>query len=194
MAMRRDELFAFVEFIDRFRLLAWNEARGLGVDSAVRKSWTEEVLHDCALALTRTAAKAPANIAGYVIVSIRRRFFADRRKAQSDDRLLGTYADELTPTEHSDPLKVSEPLMKLAEALAAEMSDEEEALLEWKRRKLGYTQAAIWLGVKRDTVAHRTLRLIARLQKQAHQFLESLSDEEIQVIRRFLSREDRGDI
>jgi len=193
MAMRRDELLAFVEFIDRFRQMAWNEARGLGVDSAVRKSWTEEVLHDCALALTRTTAKTPANVAGYVIVSVRRRFFADRRKVQSDDRLLGTYADELRATDHGEPVKIPEPLMKLAEALAAEISEEDESLLEWKRRKLGYTQAAIWLGVKRDTVAHRTLRLTARLQKAAQGFLESLSDEEIQVIRRFVNREKRGD-
>jgi DNA-directed RNA polymerase specialized sigma24 family protein len=193
MAMRRDELFAFVEFIDRFRHVAWNEARGLRVDSSIRKSWTEEVLHDCALALTRVGARMPANVAGYVIVAVRRRFFSDRRKSQSDDRLLGAFAAETNEADQGEQPKVAEPLMKLAEALASEISEEDEALLEWKRRKLGYTQAAIWLGVKRDTVAHRTLRLTARLQRAAQGFLESLSDEEIEVVRRFVSGQKRGD-
>lgn len=185
-AMRRDELFAFVEFIDRFRHLAWNEARGLGIESSVRKSWTEEVLHDCALALTRDAARIPGNVAGYIVVSVRRRFFAERRKEAGTNQLLGSYADELRASEQVDQTELPEPLMRLAKSLASQITEEEEALLEWKRRKLGYTQAAAWLGVKRDTVAHRTLRLTARLQKATQEFLESLGDEEIQIVQRFI--------
>ncbi len=83
--------------------------------------------------------------------------------------------------------------MKLASALAAQITEEEEALLEWKRRKLGYTQAAEWLGVKRDTVAHRTLRLTARLRKAAQTFLETLSDDEILIVRRFIDGIGRGE-
>lgn len=192
-AMRRDELYAFIEFIDRFRHVAWNEARGLGIDSAARKSWTEEVLHDCALALTREAAKIPGNVAGYVIVSVRRRFFAERRKELGTSQMLGFYADELPTSEHPEQAELAEPLVKLAKALASQITEEEEALLEWKRRKLGYTQAATWLGVKRDTVAHRTLRLTARLQKAAHEFLESLGEEEVRVIQRFIDGARRGD-
>ena len=193
MAMRQDRQFAFVEFIDRFRHLAWNEARGLGVDVSVRKTWTEEVLHDCALALTRSGARTPANVAGYVIVAVRRRLFADRRKIVSEDVLLVAYAQELDSIENGEPARMPEPLMRLAENLAAQLGDDDEALLEWKRRKLGYTQAAAWLGVKRDTVAHRTIRLTARLQKAAQLFLETLSDEEIRIIRRFASGKGRGD-
>ena len=192
-AMRRDELLAFIEFIERFRHVAWNEARGLGIDSSVRKSWTEEVLHDCALALTRESAKTPGNIAGYVVVSVRRRFFAERRKDAGTTRVLGFYADELRSSEEVDQTELPEPLMRLAKSLASQITAEEEALLEWKRRKLGYSQAAAWLGVKRDTVAHRTLRLTARLQKSAQEFLESLGDEEVEIIRRFTDGIKRGD-
>jgi DNA-directed RNA polymerase specialized sigma24 family protein len=193
MAMRQDRQFAFVEFIDRFRHLAWNEARGLGVDVSLRKTWTEEVLHDCALALTRSGARTPANVAGYIIVAVRRRLFADRRKIVSEDGLLVAYAQELDSIENGEPARMPEPLMRLAENLAAQLGDDDEALLEWKRRKLGYTQAAAWLGVKRDTVAHRTIRLTARLQKAAQLFLETLSDEEIRIIRRYASGKGRGD-
>jgi DNA-directed RNA polymerase specialized sigma24 family protein len=192
-AMRRDELFAFIEFIERFRHVAWNEARGLGIDSALRKSWTEEVLHDCALALTRESAKIPFNVPGYVIVSVRRKFFAERRKDADTSRVLGSYADELRESDQAQHIELSEPLLRLAKSLASEITEEEEALLEWKRRKLGYSQAAAWLGVKRDTVAHRTLRLTARLQKAAEKFLESLNDEEIQIVRRFIDGVRRGD-
>ena len=192
MAMRQDTAFAFVEFIDRFRHLAWNEATGLGIDLSVRKAWTEEVLHDCALALTRSGARTPANVAGYIIVALRRRLFADRRKIVSEDGLLVAYAQEMDAIDSGEPARMPEPLIRLAENLAAQLGDDDEALLEWKRRKLGYTQAA-WLGVKRNTVAHRTIRLTARLQKAAHQFLETLSDEEIRTIRRFVSGKGRGD-
>ena len=192
-AMRRDELFAFIEFIERFRHVAWNEARGLGVDSAVRKSWTEEVLHDCALALVRESATIPFNLPGYVIVSVRRRFFAERRKDTDSSRVLGSYADEMRSSDQAENAELAEPVIRLAKSLASQITEEEEALLEWKRRKLGYTQAAAWLGVKRDTVAHRTLRLTARLQKAAAQFVESLSAEEIEVVRRFIDGVARGD-
>jgi DNA-directed RNA polymerase specialized sigma24 family protein len=192
-AMRRDELYAFVEFIDRFRHVAWNEARGLGVDAAVRKSWTEEVLHDCAIALTRDSAKMPGNIAGYVVVSVRRRFFAERRKETGTIRLHGEYANELRCVDNVEQTELAEPVMRLAKSLASQITEEEEALLEWKRRKLGYTQAAEWLGIKRDTVAHRTLRLTNRLQKAAHEFLKSLSDDEIQIVERFIDGIRRGD-
>jgi DNA-directed RNA polymerase specialized sigma24 family protein len=192
-AMRHDEQFAFVEFIDRFRIVAWNEARGLSIDSSVRKSWTEEVLHDCALVLVRPTTCVPLNTAGYVIVAIRRRFFADRRKEQSENRLLGDFADDLRDSEQDQWSTPPEPIVKLAEALASRIDADEEALLEWKRRKLGYTQAAAWLGLKRDTVAHRTLRLTARLQKVALQHLESLADDDLRQVQRFMDRIKRGD-
>lgn len=193
IAMRQDAQFAFVEFIDRFRHVAWNEARGLGIQSGTRKSWAEEILHDCALALTRTGAKPPVNVAGYIIVAVRRRFFADRRKLVSEDELLAAYAHELHAGDIDDPVRMPKPLLKLAETLASQLGEDDEALLEWKRRKLGYTQAATWLGVKRDTVAHRTLRLTARLQKSAQTFLESLSEEERRIVRRYMSGHKRGE-
>jgi hypothetical protein len=77
--------------------------------------------------------------------------------------------------------------------LAAQLGENDEALLEWKRRKLGYTQAAEWLGVKRDTVAHRTLRLTARLQKSAERFLETLSEDDLRIIRRFVDGNTRSE-
>jgi hypothetical protein len=68
LAMRRYEQEAFVEFIERHRILVWNHARDLGVAAPERRSWSEEVLHDCALALVREGARIPANLPGYIIV------------------------------------------------------------------------------------------------------------------------------
>jgi DNA-directed RNA polymerase specialized sigma24 family protein len=192
--MRRDDLFAFGEFMDRFRHVAWNEARGLGVHSAIRRSWTEEVLHDCALALTRTGARVPGSVAGYVVVAVRHRLFDERARNESDERLRIAYAEHMGRSDTSEPAELAEPLTRLAKVLESLITEDEEALLEWKRRKIGYTQAAMWLGVKRDTVAHRTLRLTARLQRAAQELLESLSDEEIHEIRRFMNGLKRGDI
>jgi hypothetical protein len=191
--MRQDTPFAFVEFIDRFRHVAWHEARGLGVHAGARKSWTEEVLHNCALALTRAGSITPTNIAGYIIVAVRRRFVADRRNMFREDELLAAYKEEVSDVDDDDSARIPEPLLRLAENLASQLGEDDEALLEWKRRKLGYTQAAAWLGVKRDTVAHRTLRLTARLQRASLKFLESLSDDEIRTIRQFMSGPRRGD-
>jgi len=192
LAMQQDAPFAFIEFIDRFRHVAWHEARGLGVDASSRKSWSEEVLHNCALALTRRGSITPKNLAGYIIVAVRRQFVADRRKMLREDELVAAYNAELSD-EGDAGARLPEPLVRLAENLASQLGEDDEALLEWKRRKLGYTQAAVWLGVKRDTVAHRTLRLTARLQKAALQFLETLSDDELRIIRRFVGDSKRGD-
>lgn len=110
----------------------------------------------------------------------------------SEDALLAAYADELHVAENGETDRMPEPVVRLAENLAAQLGEDDEALLEWKRRKLGYTQAATWLGVKRDTVAHRTLRLTARLQNAAQIFLESLNDEEVRIIQRFVNGKMRG--
>ena len=193
MAMRQDMPFAFVEFIDRFRHVAWHEARGMGVHAGIRKSWTEEILHNCALALTRTGSLTPANIAGYIIVAVRRQFVADRKKMLREDELLAAYTEESACVDDDSSSEIPEPLLRLAENLASQIGEDDEALLEWKRRKLGYTQAAAWLGVKRDTVAHRTIRLTTRLQRAALKFLETMSDDDIRTIRRFMSGEKRGD-
>lgn len=193
MAMRQDEPFAFVEFIDRFSHVALNEARGLGVPAAVLKSWTEEVLHNCALALTRRGSITPANIAGYIIVALRRRFVGDRRKLLRENELLEAYKEDLNVEETQESARLPEPVFRLVENLVSQIGEDDEALLEWKRRKLGYTQAAAWLGVKRDTVAHRTLRLTARLQRAALKYLESLSHEEMRTIQRYMNGRSRGD-
>jgi hypothetical protein len=192
-AMRQNAPFAFIEFIDRFRHIAWNEARGLGVDAAIRKGWTEEVLHDCALTLTRAGSKTPDNVAGYIIIAVRRRCFEDRRKLMSEDGLLQAYAEEMNTVQNGEPSRMPEPLMKLAENLAAQLGEDDEALLEWKRRKLGNTQVAQWLGINRDTAAHRTLRLTARLQKAAYKFLASLGEDDLRAIKRFFDGNTRSD-
>jgi DNA-directed RNA polymerase specialized sigma24 family protein len=192
MAMRRDDAPAFVEFIERFRHVAWNHASALGVDAAERKGWVEELLHDCALALARQATAVPARLAGYVVVALRRKFFLDLRRASGDAQLAASYADDV-PREAGERSGAIDPaLARLVSALTKGLSPDDLLLLTWKSEMVGYTQIAAWLGVKRDTVAHRAARLATKLRQAAATLVEALDDEDRAAVERLLRRIDGG--
>lgn len=189
VAMRRDEQRAFVEFIERFRLVAWTHARDLGVASAERKSWTEEVLHDCALALVREGARIPGNIAGYVVVSVRRRFFKQYQKAREEARMSDELARELSSISsgNGDVVPPLPPAVRrLVDALAATLSEEEELLLVWKGHRITYGTIAEWLGESRSAVAQRIWRLTRRMTETTERIIESLDVRDRETIRRFI--------
>jgi DNA-directed RNA polymerase specialized sigma24 family protein len=193
--MRGDEQPAFVEFIERLRMVAWNHARDLGVPAAERRSWIEEILHDCALALVREGAQIPGNLAGYVVVSVRRKFFEQLRKTHTEQRVTDGLTQELTylwSGSGSDvAITLPEPVVRLVDSISATLTEEEELLLIWKGHRITYSTIAEWLGEKRATVAQRIWRLTRRVSASTEQIIAPFSEEDRDVIRRFLhSREE----
>ena len=195
-AMRREEHHAFVEFIERFRTIAWNHARDLGVPSAERKSWAEEVLHDCALALVREGARIPGNLAGYVVVSTRRKFFKQYQKSRDERKVSDEMALELPSiTSESgveDEQRLPDAVSRLVDGIVETLSEEEELLLVWKGHRITYGTIAEWLGESRSAVAQRIWRLTRRLTGVAEQILASFNAEDRETVRRFLGG-DGGD-
>lgn len=198
-AMRREEHHAFVEFIERFRMIAWNHARDLGVASAERKSWTEEVLHDCALALVRDGARIPGNLAGYVVVSVRRKFFKQYQKARDERKVAEELSHELPSSGRQGGDEAHHPLppavMRLVDGIVATLSDEEELLLIWKGHRITYGTIAEWIGESRSAVAQRIWRLTKRLIGVTEQILASFNAADRETIRRFLDggEEEKGE-
>ena len=196
LAMRREEHHAFVEFIERFRTIAWNHARDLGVPSAERKSWAEEVLHDCALALVREGARVPGNLAGYVVVSARRKFFKQYHRSRDERKISDGIALEIpsitsTPGE-TDDQKLPDAVSRLVDGIVETLSEEEELLLIWKGHRIAYGTIAEWLGESRSAVAQRIWRLTRRLSGVAEQILASFNAEDRETVRCFLDGE-RGE-
>ena len=194
LAMRRDEEQAFVEFIERLRMVAWNQARDLGIVASERRSWTEEILHDCALALVRHGANVPVNLSGYVVVAVRRKFFAEIRKARSEGKLADRLAQELpgeaTQSANEPAATLPEPVARLTDRLSRILTEQEELLLIWKGHRITYSTIAEWLGESRNTVAQRTWRLTKRVSTEAEVIIASFSEEERDVIWRFLHGEE----
>jgi len=190
LAMRRDEPHAFVEFIERLRIVAWNQARDLGIAAGVRKSWTEDVLHDCALALLRDHSRIPANLAGYVVVSVRRKFFAEIRRERSDEKMAEILGEELTwlwdARDDTAAGQLPEPVARLVDRIVEMLSDEEELLLVWKGYRITYGTIAEWLGESRAAVAQRIWRLTRRVSEASEQILAQFTEAEREIVRYFL--------
>jgi DNA-directed RNA polymerase specialized sigma24 family protein len=195
-AMRREEHHAFVEFIERFRIVAWNQARDLGVPTAERKSWTEEVLHDCALALVREGARIPGNLAGYVVVSVRRKFFKQYHKSRDERRVSDEMTQELSSITSAGSgegsQRLPDPVMRLVDEIVGTLTEEEELLLIWKGHRITYSTIAEWLGESRSAVAQRIWRLTRRLMGVTEHVLASFSTEDRETIRRFLGGEEEN--
>lgn len=194
VAMRREERGAFVEFIERFRIVAWNQARDLRVGSAERRSWAEEVLHDCALSLVREGARIPGNLAGYVVISARRKFFKQFNKARDEQRMMAELGYQ-APGSSADGgvigvATLPEPVMRLIDSISESLSDEEELLLVWKGHRITYSTIAEWLGESRSAVAQRVWRLTRRLIGVTENILASFNDDDREIIRHFLHREE----
>lgn len=191
LAMRRDEQDAFVEFIERLRMIAWNQARLLGISASERRSWTEEVLHDCALALVRGDANIPLNLPGYVVIAVRRKFFSEIRKAKSEGRIAeGLANDRGADAEDATAASLPEPVARLIDRLSDILTEQEELLLIWKGHRITYSTIAEWLGENRNTVAQRTWRLTKRVSTEAEAIIASFSEQERDVIWRFLHGEE----
>lgn len=195
LAMRRDEQQAFVEFIERLKIVAWNHARMLGIDAGERRSWTEEVLHDCALALVQEGAHIPGNLAGYIVVSVRRKFFQQLRNERSEQRVADGLKHELSymwSGGNESAVLLPEPVIRLVDGIAATLSEEEELLLIWKGHRITYSTIALWLGETRSAVAQRIWRLTKRVTGATEQMIAPFSEEDREVIRRFLHGEGGG--
>jgi len=199
LAMRRYEQEAFVEFIERHRILVWNHARDLGVAAPERRSWSEEVLHDCALALVREGARIPANLPGYIIVSARRKFFAQLRSASDDETFDELVEEELdcrsTVEEEEAANSLPEPVLRLLDRLTTSLTADEELLLVWKGHHVPYSTIAEWLGETRSAVAQRIWRLTKRVSEAAEQIIAPFSSADQEAVRRFLHvrKEDRNE-
>jgi len=197
LAMRRDEQQAFVEFIERLRMVAWNHARDLGVGAGERRSWTEEVLHDCALTLLQEGARIPRNLAGYVVISVRRKFFEQLRKGRSEQRLADGLLRELSymwsADEDNAALTLPEPIIRLVDGISATLTEDEELLLIWKGHRITYSTIAEWLGEKRSAVAQRIWRLTKRVNAETEQIVAPFSEEDRKTIQRFLHGKDTED-
>ena len=191
LAMRRDEQQAFVEFIERLRLLAWNQARILGIGAGECRSWTEEVLHDCALALVQESTQMPGNLAGYIVVSVRRKFFQQLRDERSEQRVADGLANEMSCVwSNESAVSLPEPVVRLIDGITATLTEEEELLLIWKGHRITYSTIAGWLGEKRAAVAQRIWRLTKRVSAATEQILAPFSEEDREVVRHFLYGEE----
>ena len=87
-------------------------------------------------------------------------------------------------------LSLPEPVTRLVDGIAATLTQEEELLLIWKGHRITYGTIAEWLGDKRSAVAQRIWRLTRRVKEASEQIIAPFSEEDREVIRRFLHGEE----
>jgi RNA polymerase sigma factor (sigma-70 family) len=160
--MRADESGAFEEFFERFAPVLRNEAARLRIQPALREEAVVECLEETAMSLIRPGATAPDTLAGYLVVSLRRknlnRLRAEKRREQRDRGLAGELAMPCAIESDPGPSELGARLLNL-------LTDDERALVTWMSEQVPLREVARWLGVSHAAARQRVTRLRTKLRR-----------------------------
>jgi DNA-binding CsgD family transcriptional regulator len=205
-AVRRGEVNAIDEFLERFQEIVMSQAKLLRIPRAEWRSWTSELLCDVVVGLISTTQGSPRSIPAYLIAAARNKHRAVQREwsihhmriaeratqTGGEERVLeaacsaasvrATYAPDW------EPAPLPPVLDRLVSAMGHALGPDERRLLSWVAQRTSFTTIARMLGEQRSTVVKRVTRLRARLIDAALRFGTSLDAKERGQLVRFLRR------
>jgi RNA polymerase sigma factor (sigma-70 family) len=178
--MRRDDAVAIREFYHRFTPALWKTARQAHVQPALVGDVVTDCLTDSALHLMQPTVAEPANLAGYLVATLRHRLANDRRAAQRRTATgsAATWSGDgegvvrETCSEASirasagpaaEPAPLSPMLERLSRVINAGLTDDERQMLRWVSASIPQRVIAEWLGITHNAARVRVLRLRERL-------------------------------
>lgn len=205
-AVRRGEVDAIDEFLERFQEVVMSQAKLLGVPRADWRWWTSELLCDVVVGLMSTRKTGPRSIVAYLITAARNKHRAAQREwsihharvaeratdLAGNERVLGTACSEAsiraTYAPDWEPAPLPPVLDRLVTVMERALIPDERRLLSWVAQRTSFTTIARMLGEHRSTVVKRVTRLRARLVDAALYFGASLDANERGQLVRFLRR------
>lgn len=160
-AMRTDEGGSFEEFFGRFAPLLRQEASCLRIQPALREEAVIECLEETAMSLTKDGATMPGSLAGYLVVSLRRkhlnRLRGERRREKHEQE-----AAQLTQA--SEPATGDDRSREFGARLLDHLGAEERLLVTWMGEQVPLREVAQWLGISHAAARQRVARLRAKLR------------------------------
>ena len=187
--IRRNELRALRQFVQRFEPILMDQARRLDVSRSERRTVVTGFLDDILVWLAR--APAPRSLASFVITSFRncvadvhREAAAHERDSLSDEtdggeRVVRAGCSEFMLRSARGPDVEDEPSqtpgIALMTVLLRGCSVQEKQLLVWSAHRVPLRECAAWLGISYDSAKQRLSRLRARLVRESIAYMSQLS-------------------
>jgi DNA-directed RNA polymerase specialized sigma24 family protein len=203
VGVRRNDLRALREFVQRFEPILLDQARRLDVSQDDRRTVVTGFLDDILVKLARSAA--PRSLASFVVTSFRncvadahREASARERQSRAQEEMIGSErvigagcsefmlraargADAEEETSES-------PGVALARVLFASCSVQDRQLLVWSAHRVPLRECAAWLGISYDSAKQRMSRLRARLIRESVAHLSELPAHDRANVSRLLHR------
>lgn len=187
--IRRNELRALRQFVQRFEPILLDQARRLDVSRSERRTVVTGFLDDILVRLARTPA--PRSLGSFVITSFRncvadvhRETAARERDSLSDEtdggeRVVRAGCSEFMLRSARGPGIEDEPARTPAVALMTVLlrgcSVQEKQLLVWSAHRVPLRECAAWMGISYDSAKQRLSRLRARLVRESIAYTAQLS-------------------
>jgi len=209
VAMRADDVHAWAEFDARFRpplvALARRVPLSAGLtDAEVADALVDDLLAEEAARLTAPDAPVVPVLATYLLRAARHRLYnlrrdtsrrlrrhADASDADGEGPLCSEYALRISAgpaVVRETPNEDATPVLRLAAALRAATTTEEQLLLAWVAQRVPHRRIAEWLNVGYDAATKRVWRLCRRLRAVAVRHAAALAPAERREVERFLRR------
>lgn len=203
VGIRRNELRALRDFVQRFEPILLDQARRLGISQTERRTVVTSFLDDILVKLA--SSQAPRSLASFVITSFRncaadlhREVATRERNSRAQEELIGTeYVIRAGCSEFmlraAEGPSVSDkssqaPSAALMRVLFDGCSSEDRQLLVWSAHRVPLRDCAAWLGISYDSVKQRLSRLRTRLIRESVSRLSELSASDRANITRLLHR------
>ena len=186
--VRRNELRALRQFVQRFEPILLDQARRLDVSRDERRTVVTGFLDDILVRLARTPA--PRSLGSFVITSFRncvadvhREAAAQGHNSLSDEtdggeRVVRAGCSEFMLRSARGPDIEDEPSqtpgIALMTALLRGCSVQEKQLLVWSAHRVPLRECAAWLGISYDSAKQRLSRLRARLVRESIAYMAQL--------------------
>ena len=208
-AMRRNDPTAWVAFDARFRPVLEAHAKRANIPRWEWSACITELLADEALRLSQTKVEVPRSLDAYLVRASRNRYLHTKRSMSCRDRnyvaasehRLGEWVVPSTCSEaarrasagpDAPRSEMSNGLRRLAEDLAATLTDEERAILAWIAEGVSRGTIATWLGIGHDACTKRVWRLCHRLRAEAIARSADYSLRDRRDVDRFIARANGG--
>jgi hypothetical protein len=180
-ALKACESNAMISFYSHFRPILSERAGFFGIPDAECSDAVETFLGDLLLRFC-TTLELPDDLHAYVFVSFRREAAKIARKlhAQAEAQLGYSGSEGVSP--------LSPALVRFSEALTADLTRDEERILDAKREEMPIREIASLLGTNYNAANTRIFRLRAKLRAKAAQVILTLAPQDRAVVERFLRR------
>ena len=206
VGVRRGDIEAIDEFLERFQEVVMSQAKLLRVPPVEWRAWTSDLLCDVVVGLIAKRGASPRSVVAYLLTAARNKHRAAHRDWSLHQRRLDEHAAGLGGAERVLASACSEfsvrttygpgwepaPLPPVLERLVAAMEHaihpDERRLLSWVAQRTSFSTIARMLGEQRSTIVKRVTRLRARLIDAALRFGESLAASDRAELVRFLRR------